>query len=90
MPLGLIDIQVWARDAREAGKAQQRKQRPIEDKESQRWLASYWRTAEVQRLCPHTRLVNLADREGDIYELFQETQQSADGPDLLIRANRKV
>jgi len=88
VPLGLIDIAVWARDAREAGKAKQRKQRPIEDKESQRWLESYRRTAEVQRLCPDTRLVNLADREADIYELFQEATQAPDGPDLLIRANR--
>ena len=88
VPLGLIDIAVWARDAREAGKAKQRKQRPIEDKESQRWLESYRRTAEVQRLCPETRLVNLADREADIYELFQQATDDPDGPDLLIRANR--
>jgi hypothetical protein len=88
VPLGLIDIEVWARDAREAGRAKQRKQRPIEDKESQRWLESYRRTAEVQRLCPDTRLVNLADREADIYELFQEATHDPDGPDLLIRANR--
>jgi hypothetical protein len=33
-------------------------------------------------------LVNLADREADIYELFQEATQDPDGPDLLIRANR--
>ena len=88
VPLGLIDIQVWARDAREAGKAKQRKQRPIEDKESQRWLASYRRTAEVQRLCPNSRLVNLADREADIYELFEQAAREPNGPDLLVRANR--
>lgn len=88
VPLGLIAIAVWARDARAAGKAKQRKQRPIEDKESQRWLQSYRRTAEVQRLCPDTRLLNLADREADIYELFQEATHDPDGPDLLIRANR--
>ena len=88
VPLGLIDIQVWARDPKAAGKAKQRKQRPIEDKESERWLTSYRRTAEVQRLCPDTRLVNLADREADIYELFQQATHDPDGPDLLIRANR--
>jgi hypothetical protein len=88
LPLGLIDIALWARDARELGKAKQRKQRAIEDKESQRWLDSYRRTAELQRLCPGTRLVNLADREADIYELFQEATQDPDGPHLLIRANR--
>jgi hypothetical protein len=88
VPLGLIDIQVWARDPREMGKAKQRKERAIEEKESHRWLQSFRRTAEVQRLCPDTRLISIADREADIYELFQEAHQTPSGPDLLIRANR--
>jgi len=37
-PLGLLDVQYWARDAREFGKHHQRKQRPIEQKESYKWL----------------------------------------------------
>jgi hypothetical protein len=77
VPLGLIDIQLWARKAR-----------AIEDKESHRWLQSFRRTAEVQRLCPDTQLVSIADREADLYELFQEAHQSPAGPELLIRANR--
>ncbi len=88
VPLGLIDIQVWARDAQQIDQAAQRKQRPIADKESQRWLDSFRRTAAFQRLCPDTRLVSVADREADIYELFQEATQDPAGPDLLVRANR--
>jgi hypothetical protein len=88
VPLGLVDIQVWARDAQQTDQAAQRKQRPIEDKESQRGLDSFRRTAAFQRLCPDTRLVSVADREADIYELFQEATQDPDGPDLLVRANR--
>ena len=88
VPLGLIDIQVWARDPQQIGQAKQRRQRPIEAKESQRWLNSLQRSAEVQRLCPHTRVVNIADREADIYELFQAAVQRPDGPDLLVRASR--
>jgi len=87
VPLGLVDIQVWARDPRQMGKAKDRKERPIAEKESQRWLDSYRRTAEVQRLCPDTEIIVLADREADIYELFQEAQAEA-SPHLLIRANR--
>jgi hypothetical protein len=88
VPLGLVDIQVWARDTQQTDQAAQRKQRPITDKESQRWLDSFRRTAAFQRLCPDTRLVSVADREADIYELFQEATQDRDGPDLLVRANR--
>ncbi len=88
VPLGLIDIQVWARDPQKAGQAAKRKQLPIEEKESQRWLSSFRRTAEVQKLCPETRLVNVADREADLFELFQEATADPDGPDLLVRASR--
>jgi hypothetical protein len=68
--------------------AKQRKERAIAAKESHRWLQSFRRTAEVQRLCPDTRLISMADREADIYELFQEAAKTPNGPDLLIRANR--
>lgn len=88
VPLGLVDIQVWARDPLAIGQAAPRKERPIEEKESQRWLNSYRRTAEFQRLCSASRLINVADREADIFELFQEQNRTPDGPDLLIRASR--
>lgn len=87
IPLGLVDIQVWARDPATLGQAQRRKERPIEEKESLRWLTSYRRTAARQPLCPETQLICIADREADLYELFQEAAQTPQGPDLLIRAN---
>lgn len=87
-PLGLLDVQCWARDPEEAGKAEERKQRPIEDKESYKWLKSYQAVAEVQSLCPETMLVSVGDREADIHELFQEAQQTDAGPKLLVRAER--
>jgi len=87
VPLGLVDIQVWARDPAAVGRAQQRKARAIPEKESHRWLRSYQRTVAVQQLCPATHLISIADREADIYELFQAATQTPGGPDLLIRAN---
>jgi hypothetical protein len=88
IPLGLVDIQVWARDAHARTTAKARKARPIAEKESQRWLTSFARTAAVQALCPQTRLVNLADREADIYELFQVASTDPAGTHLLVRASR--
>jgi hypothetical protein len=88
VPLGLVDIQVWARDAHDTTRAKTRKDRPIAEKESQRWLTSFQRTAEVQALCPQTRLVNLADREADIFELFQAALADPAGTQLLVRASR--
>ena len=87
-PLGLLNVQCWARDAEEAGKRERRRQLPIEEKESLKWLVSYRAVAEAQKLCPDTLLVSVGDREADIYELFQEAGQTPQAPGLLIRAER--
>ncbi len=93
-PLGILDAQCWARDPQEKGKRDRRKELPIEQKESMKWLRSFRKAAQVQKLCPETMLVVMGDRESDIYELFLETSKEPDGPKLLVRAektrNRKV
>jgi hypothetical protein len=93
-PLGLLNVQCWARDPKQAGKKHRRHQLPIEEKESIKWLVSYRAVAEAQKLCPDTTLISVGDREADLYELFQEAIQDPYGPKLLIRAertrNRKV
>jgi hypothetical protein len=87
-PLGLLDVQCWARDPAAAGKRAQRHALPIEEKESQKWLLSYRAVAKVQEQCPDTQLVSVGDREADLYELFAEAAQTPGGPRLLIRAER--
>jgi hypothetical protein len=93
-PLGILDAQGWARDPKEKGKRDRRKELPIEQKESMKWLRSFQKAAKVQKLCPQSMLVVMGDRESDIYELFLETSKASDGPKLLVRAektrNRKV
>lgn len=87
-PLGLLDVHGWARDGRAFGKKHQRRQRPIEDKESQKWLRSFRAVAAAQRQCPHTRLVSVGDREADLYELFHLAVADPTGPQLLVRAEQ--
>lgn len=93
-PLGILDAQCWARDPEEKGKRYRRKELPIEQKESMKWLRSYQKAAHVQKLCPQSMLVVMGDRESDIYELFLEANKEPGGPKLLVRAektrNRKV
>jgi hypothetical protein len=91
-PLGLLDVQCWARDGRHFGKKHDRKQRPIQEKESFKWLQSFQQVAAVQQECCQTQVVSVADRESDIYELFHLAQQEPQGPRLLIRAeqNRRL
>jgi len=87
-PLGILDAQCWARDPQDRGKRYRRKELPIEQEESMKWLRSFRKAAAVQRLCPESTLVVMGDREADIYELFLETRQAPDGPKLLVRAEK--
>jgi hypothetical protein len=87
-PLGILDAQCWARDPGEKRKRDRRKELPIEQKESMKWLRSFQKAAEVQKLCPETMLVVMGDRESDIYELFLEASKAPDGPKLLVRAEK--
>lgn len=85
VPLGLLDQKVWQRDAEAAGSRHQRRERPIEAKESFRWIESL---EKVQaELGEDTTILTVADREADIFELF--AQRRPQGSELLIRACRQ-
>jgi hypothetical protein len=88
LPLGLLDAQLWARSRESFGKRTQRKQLPIEQKESYKWLASFTAAAAAQRELAHTQVVSVGDREADIYELFELALSRADHPQLLVRAEQ--
>jgi hypothetical protein len=91
-PLGLLNVQCWARER--IGSRHERYQKPIEEKESYKWLESYQAVSAVQAQCRKTCLVVMADREADIHEVFAEQAKTHHGAQLLIRAersrNRKV
>ena len=94
MPLGILDAQCWGRDPEDIGKSKRKKQLPIEQKESIKWLRSFQKVSEIQRLCPDTTIVSIGDREADIYEMLAEATKDPSGPKLLVRSersrNRKV
>ena len=85
-PLGLLDVQCWARDPKQFGKKALRHELPIEQKESQKWLKSFKQAGAAQKQCPNTTLISVADRESDIYELFHLAWNDPCGAQLLVRA----
>jgi hypothetical protein len=91
-PLGFIDVQRWARQVEEFGKSKTSSKREIKEKESRKWLDSFEITCDVQDGLPNTTVVNIGDREADIFELFELALQKKTGPKLLVRAskNRRV
>jgi hypothetical protein len=89
IPLGLIDVQCWARDGKHFGKAKEDHHKlPIEQKESYKWLVSLRKATEAQQLCPQSTFVSIGDREADIYELFELALQESVSrkAQLLVRA----
>jgi hypothetical protein len=87
--MGLVDVQVWARDPKQFGKSAKRYERAIEQKESYKWLKSFQGAARLQRqLGSATTVVSVGDREADIYELFCLAQKDPFHPKLLVRAER--
>ena len=78
LTLGVVSSQLWARDAeqfreRTRGRNQQRSKRrakPIQEKESYRWIEGYQQACAVAEQVPHTQVVSISDSEGDIYEYF--------------------
>lgn len=86
LPLGVLDTQCWARDPAQFGGNHQRNRKPVADKESAKWLRSYAALQTHAVPAPNTRWVMVADREGDLYELFALALCTSPAPGLLVRA----
>jgi hypothetical protein len=86
--LGVVAVDWWVRDPKDFGKAAQRRRRPIEEKESYRWLKSYHATVKWGHENPGTRFVNISDREGDLYDLFALGAQHPEAG-ILVRARHQ-
>lgn len=90
--LGVLGFWRWARDASDHGgkDRQDRLARPLEDKESLRWVEGYKNVCALQEKVGETRLVYMADRESDLFELFEAAKENQTA--WLIRAaqNRAV
>jgi len=85
LPLGLAAVKFWTRQKFKGTAALKKKinptRVPIEKKESIRWLENVRQSTEL--LGEPGRCVHVADREGDIYELFCAAQEA--GTHFLIR-----
>ncbi len=86
--LGTIDADTWGRDPAEFGKRKQKRNKPIHQKESYRWVQGYQRACAVAEQLPNTTVVSVGDAESDIYECFSVALSTtpARKADWIIRA----
>jgi len=82
VPLGLLEQHVWSRPANLNRDKEAHKQRPITEKESYKWIKGL---PEIPQMTQQ-RVVTVCDREADIYELFQESQNQQ--LDFIVRVVR--
>jgi len=68
--LGVIKADYWQRHQKSP--RNERRNKGIDEKESGVWIQSYQESCALQGQLPGSLLVNISDREGDIYEMFHE------------------
>jgi len=94
--LGVVSYYQWFQEELAHKSSSERSyinhRRPINEKESYRWLESYRNANCIAQNSPDTKIVSVADREGDIYEIYDEAQNHTASAHWLIRAryNRSV
>ena len=88
VPLGVLNLYSWAREPGSLGEDKD-PNRPLEDKESVRWVDGFARVNELAEPLTETRLTYIADREGDIYDLFVEAPCPEQGADWLVRVQHR-
>lgn len=84
LPLGVLHLDIWAREGREAGekpKKQTRRKRETSEKESAKWQRGL--RAVQQALPPSQTVLMVQDREADVFDLFVEPRRSR--THLLVR-----
>jgi hypothetical protein len=93
VPLGIVGQKSWTRKqistASKVEKAEKRRQTPIEEKESYRWLEGVRCAERTAAACPETTCVCVGDSESDIYEVFAAAIASEQSNlELLVRAGQ--
>ena len=87
VPLGVVDAQCWGREPEgEQTQGLGRNAKSVDQKESVRWVNSINRAADLARRMPQTRVVELGDRESDIYEVFDQVLIGPQNLHVVVRA----
>jgi hypothetical protein len=87
--VGVIDGQFLREDSEtNQTSIEHHHQRPIEQKESYRWVEGYRVCADVAEQVPDTMVVMVCDRECDIYEVFDEAAPCCHRAEWIIRSSQ--
>ena len=85
LPLGVLATQIYAAEPKPQGTGKA-DNRPIEEKESYRWLETFQDAHGISGQLGGVHLVCIGDRESDIFELFDQRRRQGGAVDILVRA----
>lgn len=85
LPLGVLKAQCLAPEPRASEDNRPAFAIPIEEKKTFIWIEHHRDLVAVAADMPHTRLIDICDREADFFEMFDE-QRREDAVELLVRA----
>jgi len=85
LPLGVLKAQCPAPEPKAPEDKRPAFMIPIEEKKTFVWIEHHRDLVAVAAEMPHTRLIDICDREADFFEMFDE-QRRTGSVDLLVRA----
>jgi hypothetical protein len=92
LPLGLLSTRCDPPVSRPQDDERAPAQVPLEEKKNYDWIVALRDCEAIAAQMPHTKLVQVMDREADFFELFDEWRRGARRTHLLVRAmhNRRT
>lgn len=90
IPLGIVHQEIWDRGPSKKKTSYELETMPILEKESGKWIRAMVSVAEKTKTLPHTKVVHVMDREGDIYEVFSEAQHLDQSFIIRAKYDRRI
>jgi len=86
LPLGVLQSEVTAPKPKSKDDNRPASAIPIEEKKTFSWIKGVRDCQGLKALMPHTSIINVMDREGDFFEMFDDQRCNSASVDLLVRA----
>ena len=86
LPLGVLQSEVTAPKPKSKDDNRPASAIPIEEKKTFSWIEGVRDCQELKALMLHTSIINVMDREGDFFEMFDDQRCNSASVDLLVRA----
>ncbi len=86
LPLGILRAECTAPKLKDKTAERPWRGIPIEEKKNFCWIESVRDCMALQALMPDTSIINIMDREGDFFEMFDDHRCNSKNVDLIVRA----